>query len=251
MNPYETDKLLAEYLLFHYGSAAEVLPWKGGPVAALDFPARCIRECLDVASLPAGACALDVGCAVGRATFELARHCSVVIGIDYSVRFVEAAGILARDGALPYRRTDEGEISTPLLAEVPQGIPRERASFEQGDAHDLRESLGSFDVVLAANLIDRLRDPRRFLARTPALVRAGGQLVITSPYTWLQEYTPPDHWLGGFAEDGSPLTTLEGLTRALSDHFTLVGTKELPFLIREHARKYQWSVAQASIWRRK
>jgi hypothetical protein len=27
--------------------------------------------------------------------------------------------------------------------------------------------------------------------------------------------------------------------------------KDLPFLIREHARKFQWSVAEATIWRRK
>jgi hypothetical protein len=30
-----------------------------------------------------------------------------------------------------------------------------------------------------------------------------------------------------------------------------VGVKDLPFLIREHARKFQLSVAQATIWRRK
>jgi hypothetical protein len=33
--------------------------------------------------------------------------------------------------------------------------------------------------------------------------------------------------------------------------FNLVTTKDLPFLIREHARKFQWSVAQASIWQRR
>ena len=34
-------------------------------------------------------------------------------------------------------------------------------------------------------------------------------------------------------------------------HFDFIAAKDLPFLIREHARKYQWSVAQATIWRRK
>ena len=250
-NPYESDKLLGEYLLFHYGSAAEVLPWSGGPVAALDYPVRCVTECVDVASLPPGARALDVGCAVGRATFELARHCDEAIGVDYSRRFVEVAGVLARDGAVPYQRTDEGALTTPLIATVPAGIQRDRVKFEHGDAQKLRDSPGSFDVILAANLIDRLREPGKFLARTPSLVRSGGQLVITSPYTWLEEFTPPNHWLGGFIENGVARTTLDGLSRALSDRFALVGTKDLPFLIREHARKYQWSVAQASIWRRK
>ena len=251
MNPYETDKLVAEYLLFHFGAPHEVLPWEFGPSSALDYPSRCVSECVDIAALPPGARALDLGCAVGRSTFELARHCAEVIGIDYSRRFVEVAATLARDGSLPYERTDEGALTTRLLASVPSDIVRGRASFEHGDAQDLRDSLGSFDVVLAANLIDRLTEPAHFLARLPELVRQGGQLVITSPYTWLGEFTPRENWLGGFAADGSRRTTLDGLTAALSAHFDLVCTKDLPFLIREHARKFQWSVAQASIWRRK
>jgi putative 4-mercaptohistidine N1-methyltranferase len=251
MNPYETDKLLGEYLLFHYGSAAEVLPWGGGPFSALDYPARCVSECVDVSALPPDARALDVGCAVGRATFELARHCVEAIGIDYSRRFIEAAGVLARDGAIPYLRTDEGALVTRLIASVPAGIQRDRVKFECGDAQELRDSLGSFDVVLAANLIDRLREPARFLAQLSRLVKAGGQLVISSPYTWLTEFTDPANWLGGFVADGGPCTTLEGLKSALGADFTLVRTTDLPFLIREHARKYQWSVAQVSIWRRK
>lgn len=251
MNPYETDKLVGEYLLFHYGTPGEVLPWESGPSSALDYPVRCVSECVDVAALPQQARALDVGCAVGRSTFELARCCAEVIGIDYSRRFVEVAAALARGGSFPYERTDEGALTTRLIASVPADISRGRTRFEHGDAQDLRSDLGSFDVVLAANLVDRLAEPACFLTRCPGLVKRGGQLVITSPYTWLDDFTPKEKWLGGFVADGEPRTTLQGLSAALSEHFTLAGTKELPFLIREHARKYQWSVAQASIWRRK
>jgi len=251
MNPYESDKLVAEYLLFHYGAPHEVLPWEFGPAAALDYPVRCVNECVDAGRLPPGARGLDVGCAVGRSTFELARHCTEVIGIDYSRRFVEVAVALARDGSLPFERTDEGVLTTRQVASAPAEIERGRVTFEHGDAQALRASLGSFDVVLAANLIDRLAEPALFLARLPGLVKRGGQLVITSPYTWLDEFTPRTNWLGGFVADGSRRGTLDGLKAALSPDFDLVRTKDLPFLIREHARKFQWSVAQAGIWRRK
>src|SRR5436190_6088195 len=116
MNPYETDKLLHEYLLFHYAKPEEILPWPEGPRAALDYPVRCVTECVDVAALPAGARALDLGCAVGRSTFELARHGAEVIGIDYSRRFIETAQILADQGSYAYLRMDEGTLTTPLLA---------------------------------------------------------------------------------------------------------------------------------------
>jgi len=251
MNPYETCKLVSEYLLFHYGEPHEVLPWDFGPASALSYAVQCVSECVDASSLPQNARALDVGCAVGRSTFELARYCAEAIGIDYSRRFVQVAAALASNGTFSYERTDEGALTTRLLASVPADIARGRASFEHGDAQALRASLGSFDVVLAANLIDRLVEPALFLTRLPELVREGGQLVITSPYTWLEDFTPREKWLGGFIAGTVRRTTLDGLCAALSAHFDLVCTKNLPFLIREHARKYQWSVAQASIWRRK
>lgn len=251
MNIYETDRLLAEYLLFHYGTPEEVLTPGGGPREALGYPERCVRECLDVARLPEGARALDLGCAVGRATFELARHCAEVIGIDFSRRFIATAHTLRAEGAVGYLRTDEGALTTPCRAVVPAGIDRLRVRFETGDAMNLRADLGAFDVVLLANLIDRLSEPRRCLDRLPGLVKPGGQLIITSPYTWLEEFTPRANWLGGFVRDGRPVTTRAGLEAALAGDFELVAARDLPFLIREHARKYQWSIAEATLWRRR
>jgi putative 4-mercaptohistidine N1-methyltranferase len=248
MNPYETDKLLNEYLLFHYGSADDVLPWPDGPRGALDYAVRCVTECVDPAL---GGRALDVGCAVGRSSFELARLCGEVIGVDWSRRFIEVAQVLAATGSFAHLRADEGALATPMLARVPAGIECGRVSFEHGDAQALRAGLGSFDMVLAANLVDRLVQPQRFLDQLPALVRPGGQLVISSPYTWMEEFTPSKHWLGGFIANDRPRTTLEGMRQLLKGAFDLEATRELPFLIREHARKFQWSVAQASIWRRK
>ena len=172
MNPYESDQLLSEYLLFHFGTPEEILPHPAGPRAALDFPVRCVSECLDWARLPAAARALDLGCAVGRSAFELARHCPEVVAIDFSERFIRAATALQQTGEQPCPRKDEGTLSTALTVRVPPGIARERVQFEQGDATDLRADLGAFDVVLMANLIDRLPAPRRCLARLPSLVRA-------------------------------------------------------------------------------
>ena len=65
---YETSKALSEYLLFHYGKPEEVLPWDFGPSDALDYPARCVSECVAADRLAANARALDLGCAVGRST---------------------------------------------------------------------------------------------------------------------------------------------------------------------------------------
>ena len=80
-NPYESERLLAEYLLFHYGSPEEILPpdAPAGMREALDFAVRTTRHF----SSGKGARTLDLGCAVGRSTYELARDSAETIGIDH------------------------------------------------------------------------------------------------------------------------------------------------------------------------
>jgi len=246
-NIYESDRLVREYLLFHYGAPEEILPWPEGPRDALGFAARLVGDLLDVASLPSAARALDVGCAVGRSSFELARHCGEVIGIDFSRAFVDAAETVRTRGTLDYDFVIEGDRAAQSAARRPEGVDPARIAFEVGDAMALRENLGSFDVVLAANLLCRLPDPRRFLARLPALVRPGGQLLLATPFTWLEEYTPRENWIGGRGDASSELA----LTELLTPDFELRFAKDLPFLIREHSRKYQWSVAWGTRWVKK
>ena len=255
MNPYESDKLLAEYLLFHYASPEQVVP-PGVPemMASADFAVRSVSRMLQTDLLPQNARALDVGCAVGRSSFELARHCTEVVGVDFSHRFIAAARAVKESGYAEFNRCEEGHLATALRNFLPSEIDRRRVRFETGDAMHLDLSSirinGGFDVVHAANLIDRLSDPLRFLRQLPGLVKAGGQLILTSPYTWLEEYTPQANWLGGFYENERPVTTLERLQQELPN-FVLLTTLDLPFLIREHARKYQWSIAQGSVWVRR
>jgi putative 4-mercaptohistidine N1-methyltranferase len=248
---YEQDDLLAQYLLLHYGQPDDILPYDVGPREALDYPVRCVSELLDASLLPPDARALDVGCAVGRSSFELSAQCATVIGIDFSRRFIGTARTLAAGGATDFYRIDEGALRTPLRFDVPLHLPREHVSFEVGDACALREDLGGFDVVLNANLVDRLPDPRAFLRRLPGLVNPGGQLLLSSPFTWMDEYTPRADWLGGFERDGRPVHTWDTLQQELEPHFELAHACDLPFLIREHARKFQWSVARAGRWVRR
>ena len=45
-NVYETEKLIGEYLIFHYGKPDELLPYGFGPTESLEFPTRCAMECI-------------------------------------------------------------------------------------------------------------------------------------------------------------------------------------------------------------
>ncbi len=243
VNIYETPRLVAEYLLFHYGKDEDVLPWDFGPKTALRFAQRSVNELLDPSLVPADACVLDLGCAVGRSCYELARVASRVIGIDYSQAFVDYAERIRTGVCVPFLRLNETTDETMLDAVRPAEGSAERIQFEQGDAMHLRGDLGAFDIVHAANLLCRLTDPQLLIERLPALVKPGGQLLLTTPCTWLEDFTPRGNW--------PDVSTREWLKIQLSEHFDLVAEKDLPFLIREHARKYQWSVALGTRWIRK
>lgn len=67
---------------------------------------------------------------------------------------------------------------------------RRKVTFQRGDACNLPLDIGEFGCVLAANLVCRLHSPNDFLDRLPNLVAHAGILVITSPYTFLKQFTP-------------------------------------------------------------
>ncbi|MEM0895943.1 MAG: putative 4-mercaptohistidine N1-methyltransferase [Verrucomicrobiota bacterium] len=239
-NPYEQPKLVDEYLLFHYGEPQLVLPHESGPHDALNFAVRTVTETIDT-GIPRER-ALDIGCSVGRSSLELSRFCHEVVGIDFSSAFIDAANGLRAEGKMDYEVLIEGHATTPATAVVPSGTQPEHVRFETGDAMNLRDELGLFELVHAANLVCRLPEPMKFLDRLPSLVSPGGQLVLTTPCTWLGEFTPPENW--------PDKPTIDWLQEALGDAFKLERTLDLPFLIRETARKFQWSVAQGSVWTR-
>lgn len=244
-NLYESERLLAEYLLFHYGSGSDVLGWPEGPQDALDFPLRCAGV-PDLSALSPQPRVLDLGCAVGRTTFELARAGGECIGIDFSQSFIAAAEEIRQRGQMTTAVAVEGSITRPFTAVRPDVDPQ-KIRFEVGDAQQLRSDLGSFDLVVACNLLCRLPRPAALLDRMHDLLRPGGQLLLTTPCTWLEDYTPTENWL---CRDGDGTSTLDGLHYHLDPRFDLLKTLDMPFLIREHARKYQWSVALASLWQR-
>ena len=237
-NIYESERLRDEYLLFHYGRPEQIHGWEGGPDRALDFPKRIVEK------FSSGLVdrALDLGCAVGRSAFEMSRLAGEVVAIDYSHSFVEAGIDMQKRGRCQVSRLTEGSLLESVDVHAPADARPECISFEQGDAMNLRADLGDFDRVLAANLLCRLRDPSLLIARLPTLVRAGGELVLTTPCTWLEEFTPRNHW--------PPGKTLEWLKMELGGSFDLLEEHDEPFLIRETARKFQWTVALLTKWRR-
>ncbi len=242
---YETDTAVSQYCEAHYGKAYLDVP---------NFAARCAEICFEHTQDRDRGRALDLGCAVGRASFELARQFYHVTGIDFSARFIRIALQLKEKGNVHFELVEEGEVVSYHEARLDEaGLDglAERVEFFQGDATNLKPQFTGYDLVLAANLLDRLSDPKRFLETIHERLNVGGVLVLASPYTWLEEFTKKENWIGGIRKAGEPYMTREGLRDLLGLHFQMLdASRDVPFVIRETRRKYQYVITEVTAWER-
>ena len=242
---YETDAAVTQYCEAHYGKTYFEVP---------NFPRRCAQACFEYTQGLPRRTALELGCAVGRASLELAREFDRVTGIDFSARFIRLAEQLKQKGNCHYELTEEGEVVSyheARLAEMGLEDAADRVEFRQGDAANLKPQLGGYDLILAANMLDRLSQPKRFLQTIHERLNPGGVLVIASPYTWLEEFTKKENWPGGIRKAGEPYMTFDALVDLLSPNFKMLGKpRDIEFVIRETRRKFQHSVAEMTAWER-
>ncbi|MCF8365683.1 MAG: 5-histidylcysteine sulfoxide synthase [Bacteroidales bacterium] len=243
---YETDALVSQYCESHYGKEYYGVP---------NFPKNSAEICIKYVEGRPMKRALDLGCATGRSTFELARKFDFVTGLDFSARFIKIADELIEKGYIRYVLPEEGElVSYHEVSMVDFGFSslKNKVEFYQADAVNLKPQFDNYDLIFAGNLIDRLYDPGKFLDQIHERLNTGGILVIASPYTWMEEYTKREKWLGGYKEDGEPVSTLDGLHRHLDKHFQILdGPFKVPFVIRETQNKFQHTLSNFTIWERK
>jgi SAM-dependent methyltransferase len=119
--------------------------------------------------LRAGDLLLDLGCGAGRHAFESFRRGARVVACDYS--FDE----LREVGALFAAMRDAGEA--PVHGQ---------ASTVRGDAVHLPFPDGTFDRIIAAEVLEHIPDDVGALDELVRVLRPGGILAVTIP-AWLPE----------------------------------------------------------------
>lgn len=121
-------------------------------VAALqaDLHERLVRD------LPMGSRILDVGCGGGQHAVQIvrARPDLRVVGIDISTTMVKRSRALARRAGVA-----------------------DRATFDLGDAMDLKFDADSFDVVFCAGPLKQVPDKSRALRECHRVLRQGGRML--------------------------------------------------------------------------
>eukprot|EP00924_Labyrinthula_sp_SR-Ha-C_P012019 snap_masked-scaffold_26-processed-gene-2.32-mRNA-1 protein AED:0.00 eAED:0.00 QI:0/-1/0/1/-1/1/1/0/840 len=249
-NVYETNELLNQYLSLHFGQKADVLDTnvrkhenRRNIEPALDFPSKTADLLLEF--LPRQDLRmLDIGCSVGGASIRLAESSQVseVVGFDFSESFVNCAEDIIQNKGVSYRVPIFGEeYSEEMLIPTVSSEVAGKVTFLTHDATKLLDlNQGKFDGVLMANLLCRLPEPMNLLQDLGRIMNKDGVALFLSPFSWLEEFTAKEKWI-------SP-SMLKNIMA--SEGFVEIYEKDVPLLIREHERKYQYIVSQALAFRK-
>jgi SAM-dependent methyltransferase len=177
---------LSTYLDAHWGDRAEPPPDTGHAFAP-------IGERL--AALPPVDHTVELGCSVGRGLAELARTARHVVGIDLHFGALRRARRLLAGEPLAYSRRVVGRhYARAAIAARP---PIANVTLVCSDALDPPLVPGSFDRVVALNLLDSVANPRQLLAVMTGLCAPRGELVLMSPYAWQGTVMADAERLGG------------------------------------------------------
>ena len=112
---------------------------------------------------------LDMGCGAGRHAFAMLRKGASVVALDYSMSEVESVTAMFR--------------AMYVEGEAPPGA---HAVAVRGDAYRLPFPDESFDVIVAAEVLEHLHDDARAFAELERVLKPGGRIAVTVP-RWFPE----------------------------------------------------------------
>ncbi len=226
---YETSAAVGSYLWSHYGDIA------GEDMACEAYEVW--ASMLEGVTGPA----LDVGCAMGRITFELAAETGFAVGADFSRSFTRMARELRKTGRLESCVAVEGKITRPFTVELPERLRGGVAEFIVADAMALPFASGVFPAVSSLNLLDKVCRPADHVSDLCRVAATEGcRALVANPFSWAEEICPPEDWLGGTEEGTFSGHGQDNLARLMKEQgFELFETAPVWWTLRNHENHYE------------
>lgn len=142
--------------------------------------------------------ALDIGCAVGRLTFEMTKTHDRAVGVDTSIQFVRAARDIAARKELKFDLIMEGQITEEKESRLDPGFRYGQAEFIVADAMALPFRSHRFATASSVNILEKVPDPSLHLSEAGRIMdRALACFLFSDPFSWDESVNRPDLWLGG------------------------------------------------------
>lgn len=246
MNSFETDVKVSQQLECHYGVS------KSGIHNYPKAIANIVIQAANANSLTLDKC-LDLGCSVGRTSFELARYFSHIDGVDFSARFIQHGVQLQNNKPVRYALPNQGDIAHYKEYTLDESLlnTKHHIEFSQGDATNLKAKFSHYDAILAQHILEQSYDPSLFLQNIHERLNQHGLLIITSDYQFDEKVTDKSKWIGGIKVNGENVTGFDGLVERLSPHFTFIDESNVTREIKISDRQSLVSNTHVTIWKKK
>jgi SAM-dependent methyltransferase/uncharacterized protein YbaR (Trm112 family) len=142
--------------------------------------------------------ALDIGCSVGRLTFELTKTHEKAVGVDTSLSFIRAARKLAAQKRLEFDLILEGKITQKRSSDLDSAYGFDNAEFIVADAMALPFKSNRFATAASINILEKVPDPLKHLQEANRVMdKTKAQFLFSDPFSWDEAVSSPDLWLGG------------------------------------------------------
>lgn len=142
--------------------------------------------------------ALDIGCAVGRLTFEMTKTHDRAVGIDTSLSFIRAARKLMTQRHLEFDLIMEGEITEKKFSNLDPDFKFENAEFIVADAMALPFRSNRFTTTSSVNILEKVPNPfLHFSEANRVMDKKNARFLFSDPFSWDETVSSPDLWLGG------------------------------------------------------
>ncbi len=204
---------LSTYTFDHYGDLDPAEP-KDSPVlpgSVLELLERGFSHIDERVNGPA----IDLGCAVGRTSFELAKSVDdLILGVDLNFAMLRTAAAILHQGRVTYPRRRVGMVFDKR--EFPAALEgSSKVDFWACDATSLPFAEESFSLAASLNVIDCVQSPYDHLKEVGRTLQPNGCAFIAAPYDWNVSATPVEAWLGGHSQRSESRGASEDMLRSL------------------------------------
>ena len=203
---------------------------------------------------------IDMGCAVGRTTFELAHACDeLVLGVDLNFGMLKTAATILETGYVSYPRRRGGiafeHRRFPAVFEKAENV-----DFWVCDATALPFSANAFSEAVSLNVLDCTWSPYDHMKEVGRILMPGASALVSTPYDWTAHATPVEAWLGGHSQRSEHKGASPAILRSLFsggghphavEELELISEEDVPWTLRLHDRSIMEYLVHLMIIRKK
>ena len=205
---YNAPGMLSAYLWSHFGDLLD------------DPDATRAYQVWSAGFRPTAGDALDVGCAVGRLSFELAATHDHVIGLDTSMAFIQKAREILTSKQIAFDLIVEGHLTEPQNYQFAENRDFSRVDFIVADALALPFRQRAFATTAAINLLEKVPDPLKHLSEINRVLRSQSAMFLFSdPFSWDEAVSSPERWLSGNGNARYSARGIDTMRRMFSGEF--------------------------------